>query len=589
MFKVYPKLLSYAPEKRPLAFCAVALSFLATIVRVGAYYFLFKLLHALLVEGSTASAIQRAWIVAGLLALDMLIYFLSTWLSHLLGFRLEVNLRKHGVKGLADASFKFYDTHSSGTVRKIIDDNASMTHTIVAHLIPDQAEAILAPVLIVSLAFVIDWRLGVSLLVVIVITGLFFKLMFGGAKFMEAYQQKLDEMAKNMVEFVRGIPVVKIFGVGVNSFESLVDAIKGYGELGYKYSLSCRKGYVPFQLMFFGIAAFAVPLVLLFTKTGVVDASGAELAVWLIMLFFLTGCLMSSIMKVMYVDMYARQGIMAVEKLEALFRDVDQDSLSFGTDTCVDSADVEFNNVTFSYGSEEDSPKVCEGLSFSLEEGKTYALVGPSGGGKSTICKLLSGFYRVDSGRILIGGKPLETYSEKTVMDTIAYVFQDVRLFKRSLFDNVRIAKPSASRAEVLAAMKSAGCDSILDKFPERENTIYGSQGVYLSGGEKQRLAIARALLKDAKIVVFDEASAAIDPDNEFVLQQAFARLMQGKTVIMIAHRLSSIRNVDEILVIDEGRVIERGTNAELMSIDSKYKYLQEQFNRANEWDVQNA
>ena len=273
---------------------------------------------------------------------------------------------------------------------------------------------------------------------------------------------------------------------------------------------------------------------------------------------------------------------MAVDKLEALYDEMHKDHLVFGQEERFDNFDIVFDHVTFGY---EETP-VLQDLSFTLKEKKTYALIGSSGSGKSTIAKLISGFYKIDGGSIKIGGKPLEAYNEQALIKNIAFVFQNVKLFKMSIFENVKLAKEDATREEVLEALHVAGCDSILDKFETREETIIGSKGVYLSVGEKQRLAIARAILKDANIVVLDEASASVDPDNEHELQLAFASLMKDRTVIMIAHRLSSIRYVDEILVIEDGKIIERGKDEELMQKDSKYRYFQTLYGQANEWRV---
>ena len=259
-----------------------------------------------------------------------------------------------------------------------------------------------------------------------------------------------------------------------------------------------------------------------------------------------------------------------------------QDSLRHGSREIFDHFDIEFDHVTFGYGDRT----VLKDVSFLLKQNRSYALVGASGSGKSTIAKLISGFSKVDQGAIRIGGHALEEYSEKALLENIAFVFQDVKLFKTSLYENVAMANRSAGREEVMEAFRRAGCGSILEKFKDRENTLIGSKGVYLSGGEKQRIGIARAILKDARIVIMDEASAAVDPENEHELQKAFAELMKDKTVIMIAHRLTSIRNVDEILVIEDGQVTERGTDRELMQTDTRYKYFQDLYAQANDWRV---
>ena len=284
-------------------------------------------------------------------------------------------------------------------------------------------------------------------------------------------------------------------------------------------------------------------------------------------------------------SMFSFQATSAVEKLEKMFDEMHVDKLTFGDVESFDNFDIEFDDVSFGYG--ENS--VLEHLSFSLKDEHSYALMGASGSGKTTIAKLISGFYKVNDGAIKIGGKPLNAYTQSAIIKNIAFVFQDAKLFKQSLYDNVALAKKDATRDEVLQAMHLAGCDSILDKFPERENTMIGSKGIYLSGGEKQRIAIARAILKGSNIIILDEASAAVDPESEHELQLAFSNLMKGKTVIMIAHRLTSIKNLDEILVLENGQIIERGSDAELMTGNTKYRELQNLYSSANEWRVGDA
>lgn len=300
------------------------------------------------------------------------------------------------------------------------------------------------------------------------------------------------------------------------------------------------------------------------------------------MLLFLLGAMFVSINNIMYTSKYLHDTHHALHALDTLYDEMGREALQYGEETRMERHDIAFVGVRFGYK----ETAVLEGFDLALEEGKTYALVGPSGSGKSTIAKLLSGFYRIDEGEIRIGGRSLCAYTKQTVSENIAFVFQESHLFSRSLYDNVALARPGANREEVLEAMRLAGCESILDKFPDREHTRIGSKGVYLSGGEKQRIAIARALLKDAKIVVMDEASAAIDPDNEYALQQAFRHLMKGRTVVMIAHRLSSIRNVDEVIYLEQGKVVERGRHDALMAQSGQYRQLQEMYNRANEWRV---
>lgn len=577
MINVYKKLISYAKEKQHLLYITILFSALGAMCQVWAFYNLYKLLYNVLLQNHLDNAKHYAFVIAGFLALGGLLYFFSLSASHIFAFRLESNLRKHGIDGLSKASFAFFDLNASGKTRKLIDDNAAQTHMAVAHLIPDNVGAMLSPILVLVLAFFIGLRVGVALLILLAVCGFLMQKMMGEKEFMKIYQDSLEKLSAETVEYIRGMQVVKIFGVDVRSIKALNNSITEYARYAYNYSMSCKRPYVLFQTLFFGIVAILVPLILLFAG----QSDPQKMALDLIMTSFLSGILFVYIMKIMYISMYVFQAQDAVNKLETLYTDMQKDALQFGTATDFPNYNISFENLSFGYTPDK---LILDNLSFTLEQNKSYALVGASGSGKSTIAKLISGFYKVNSGAICIGGKNITSYSKEALCNAIAFVFQDSKLFKTSIYENVAIANKNASREQVHKAMALAGVNSIIAKFKEGENTVIGSKGVYLSGGEKQRIAIARAILKDAKIVIFDEASAAIDPDNEHELQKAFANLMKDKTVIMIAHRLSTIRNVDEILVLEDGKIIERGNDAELMQQDTQYKRLQTMYKTANDW-----
>ena len=578
MLTVYKKILSYVPKERYLAYIGILLSMLSVVFKVWGYYYLSKFLIEIIVNNNIENAKYYGFCIVGLLIIGITLYGIAGLVTHVLGFRLETNLRKYGIDGLSKASFSFFDTHPSGKTRKIIDDNATDTHMIVAHLIPDNAGAILMPILLLVLGFFVSLKVGIILIILSIVGGISLSMMTGEKEFMKIYQESLETLSSETVEYVRGIQVIKIFGISVESFKALNTAIKNYSKYSLEYAMSCKRGFVGFQWFFFSFIAMVIPILLLFFNIE----DPKMLAVELIMVLFLSGALFVSLMAIMYVSMYAFMGQSVVEKLESIFEEMNSNKLTFGSNNEFENYNITFENVSFGYTDK----KIINDLSFSLEENKSYALVGSSGSGKSTIAKLISGFYKVDSGVIKIGNRSISSYSEEALINNIAFVFQNVKLFKTSIYDNVKIGKADASYEEVMTAMNLAGCNSILDKFSEREQTQIGTKGVYLSGGEKQRIAIARAILKDAKIIIMDEASAAVDSENEYELQRAFSNLIKDKTVIMIAHRLPSIRNVDEILVMDNGEIIERGTDRELMALDGEYKKLQSLYNKANEWRV---
>lgn len=579
--KVYKKLFSYVPNQLYFGWVAILFSVVSVCLTVWGYHVIYQFLDMLVVQKQVNIAETYALKTVVLLTVGAFLYVFSGIFSHVLGFRLETNLRKKGIEGLTQASFRFFDLNSSGLIRKTIDDNAAKTHVSVAHLIPDSAQAVLTPILVILLGFLISIRLGLILLLMLFLGLFLFKKMTGNNNFIKNYQNALATLSSETVEYVRGIQVIKIFGAKVTSFKALYQAIQDYSKYAYDYSLSGKKPFVWFQWLFFGIVSVVIlPIIFLLDKVSEPEM----IAVELMMLLFLSGVMFVSFMRVMYVSMYLFEANYAVENLELLYQEMQQDQLTYGRETVFSSYQIELENVSFSYR----EANVLTDFSLTFEEGKSYALVGSSGSGKSTIAKLISGFYQVDKGTIKIGGKKITDYTKKAIVETIAFVFQDSQLFSKSIYDNVALANPKASRQEVLEALELAGCNPILDKFKDREETVIGSQGVYLSGGEKQRLAIARAMLKNSKIVIMDEASASIDPDNEYELQKAFQHLMKEKTVIMIAHRLSSIKTVDKIIVLEGGQVIEEGTHDKLMDQGNTYKELIEQYEGANEWRFNN-
>lgn len=580
--KVYKKLFSYVPQSKINGVIAIAFSAVSAICSCIGYYFVYTVLLAILISNDYEAAQQLAFKAVVALTLGGLLYFIAGMFSHILGFRLETNLRKKGIEGISTASFRFFDIHESGIIRKTIDDNAAMTHTAVAHMIPDLGQAVLTPIFMILLGFVVSIEVGVGLIVAVLIgTLLLMKMMGGEVSFMELYQEALKKLSGETVEYVRGIQVIKIFKADVKSFKALYEAIMNYSENAYAYSKSCKVPYVIYQWMFLG----AVSIVSLPVAFYLQMVENKEFFfIKLMMFLFLLGLIYVSVMRIMYMSQHIFNAKYAVENLEKIYDEMQKDKLNFGSDTNIENYDISFENMDFAYGEKA----VFKDFNLKLEAGRSYALVGASGSGKSTLAKLLSGFYKVDKGSIKIGNKKLESYTQQTITKAISFVFQDPKLFKISIYENVALAKPEASKDEVLKALELAGCTDILDKFPERENTLIGTKGVYLSGGEKQRISIARAILKGSPILVMDEASAAIDADNEYKLQESFKNLMKDKTVIMIAHRLSSIENVDEILVLKNGNVIERGNHRALIEKNGEYKNLLDLYHTTNDWRLNN-
>ena len=579
VLNLYKRLFAYAPEKKWLAVFSMIAAAFSSFFLIASYWYLWQLFYELLVTQNYSMAIYNSKLVVIYMILDGIIYFMALMLSHLLGFRVETNIRKIGLVNLLEASFSFFDKHPSGAIRKIIDDNAGQTHTTVAHLIPDNVVAVILPLLMIIMTFMIDYRLGILLLISIVIGIFQYSAMNGGEEFMMEYTDSLEKMSAEIIEYVRGMQVLKIFGITVRSYKSLLYAITSYAENTYKYSLRCKVPFVSFQTLFNTYYLVGVPVGLYFITQG----ESAPIIVTKVAFFAcFAGIIFASFMRIMFAFQNNFNAKQVLERLDNLIVGMKQEKLSHGQIEKMRKFDIAFENVSFKY----EENYIIKDLSFYLEEGKTYAFVGPSGSRKSTLAKLISGFYAIQEGQIKIGGHTIREYAEETLLKNISFVFQHSKLFKKSIYENVKIGNPKATREEVLEALRLAQCQSILDKLPEREHTIIGSTGIYLSGGETQRVAIARAILKNANLIILDEASASTDPENEYELQQALSHLIKGKTTIMIAHRLSSIRNVDEILFIEKGQIVERGSYEELIKADGRYKAWNDLYYQANDWRV---
>lgn len=573
---IYKKLKEYAPEKMMNAYIAIILVLFASLCSVLSYYYVYHFIREIVIVGNSDNLLSIALRIILLLVVNTITYFLSVYFTHDLAFRLETNLKKEGIKQLMNASFSFYDQNESGRIRKVIDDNTALTHMSIAHLIPDLSAAVFIPFFGTILNFYIDYRLGILFLFSIVFGLYLIKRMMGEEIFMSQYMNALEKMNAGAVEYVRGIPVLKIFKTNITALKDFYKSVTDYSDLALKYSMSCRTWYVFFQVLFNSIFIFII-IAFFFISMD----SKVFLSKFLFYVVF-NGVIFAAFMKIMYVFMYSFQSSSAIEKIENLIKEMKKNQLKSGTVTQIEKPSIEFRDVSFGYGDH----LVIENLSFELQPGKTYALVGSSGSGKTTIAKLISGFYPLNNGDILIGGLPITSYTQETLASYIANVFQDTKLFKTTIYENVRIGNKQASHKQIMEALEYAQCDDVLNKFETRENTIIGAKGVHLSGGEVQRISIARAILKNAPIIIMDEASAAADPENEYELQKALSHLIKDKTVIMIAHRLSSIKNVDEVLVVEGGKIVERGNHNKLMNMNGRYRELQDMYRVSNEWRI---
>lgn len=565
----------------PISMFLSALSALAGLLP---FILIWLIVRELLSTGGTlvsGNVITYAWWAAGLAVAGVLLYFTALMASHLAAFRVESNLRREAMRRIARMPLGFFDCHTSGRIRKIIDDNASITHTFLAHQMPDLAEAILVPLVAVVLVFWFDWRLGLACIVPIVIAMMTMGYMMGtkGRQFMQSYMNSLEEMNAEAVEYVRGIPVVKVFQQTIYSFKNFHRCIMNYNKMVFGYTHMWEKPMSFYTVVINGFVFFLAPLAIL-----LIDYSGhyAEVLLNFFLFVLITPVFSQNIMKNMYLNQALGQASEAIGRLDSL---LSYKELPVSTSPKpVTEFDIRFDKVSFTYPGA--AQKAVDNVSFFIPQGKTVALVGASGGGKTTIARLVPRFWEAAEGEVLIGGVNVKDVAPEELMKDVSFVFQHTRLFKTTLLENIKYGNPDASLDEVQRAIDIAQCREIIDRLPLGLETRIGAEGTYLSGGEQQRIVLARAILKNAPIVVLDEATAFADPENEYLIQRALKELTRGKTVLMIAHRLSSITGADRILVVDKGRIAEQGTHTELVEKQGIYNRMWNEYRQSVCWTI---
>ncbi len=578
------KLQAYMGTRRlllPLSMILAVMSSLLSLLPFLLTWFIIR--ELLFIDGSTdmQAVYFYAWWAVITALLGVLFYFLALSLSHLAAFRAEVNIRREAMRKIMKLPLGFIISNTSGRIRKIIDDNASVTHSFLAHQLPDLMGTVLSPLAVLVMIFVFDWRLGlVSLLPVIIAFALLSFMMGGkGRTFMKSYMNSLEEMNTEAVEYVRGIPVVKVFQQSVFSFKNFLNSITRYKDMVSAYTRLWKNPMSAYVVMINAFVFVLVPVTIILISMG----EPPKLIILDMLLFvLLTPVFGMSIMKSMYLNQALGLAKEAVERIEEL---VDHQPLpAVKHPQQIKTFDIEFENVSFCYP--DSSEKAIDRISFRIPQGGSCALVGPSGSGKTTIARLLPRFWDVGSGAVKIGGVDIRMLDANDLMQHISFVFQDAYLFKTTLKENVIMGRPGAPDHEVERALEMAQCKDIVGRLPDGLDTRIGADGTYLSGGEKQRLALARAILKDAPIIVLDEATAFADPENEHLIRRALSELTLNKTVLMIAHRLSTISQLDQILVVDNGRIVQRGTQRELLAQNGLYKLMWSEYQQSVQWAV---
>ena len=531
---------------------------------------------------STIGLVSRyAWWAAGLAIASIILYFLALSASHLAAFRVETNMRRYAMRKIVNMPLGFFDNTTGGRIRKIIDDNAGITHGFLAHQLPDLAGTVVIPLTALVLIFVFDWRLGLACLVPIVLSMSIMGFMLGkkGRYFMKSYMDSLEEMNTEAVEYVRGIPVVKVFQQTVFSFKNFHNSIVKYKKMVSEYTKMWKVPMSLYTVIINGFAYFLIPAAILLIG----NASNYTTVILNVFLYVLVTPIFSqSIMKSMYLNQAIGQAKEAIDRLENLIS-VKPLPVAANPER-ISGYEVRFDRVSFSYPGT--GQKAVDQVSFVIGKGKTIALVGASGGGKTTIARLIPRFWDVDEGAVTIGGVNVKNIASDELMRQISFVFQNTRLFKTSLLENIKYGNPSATLEEVNKAVDLAQCREIINRLPKGLDTKIGTEGTYLSGGEQQRVVLARAILKNAPIVVLDEATAFTDPENEHLIQQALKKLTEGKTVLIIAHRLTTIQNADNILVIGAGKIVEQGSHNELLAKKGFYTKMWNEYRKSVQWTI---
>ncbi len=571
-------------KRKVLLPAAMLLSALSALAGMLPYILIWLIVRELLEHGeitSSGNVVTYAWWAAGMAVASIVLYFAALMSSHLAAFRVESNLRKEAMRQIVRMPLGFFDINTSGRIRKIIDDNAGVTHSFLAHQLPDLAATFLVPLVAAILIFVFDWILGLACIVPVIIAMLVMGFMMNaeGRQFMKNYMTSLEEMNTEAVEYVRGIPVVKVFQQTIYSFKNFHRCIMNYNKMVFGYTRMWEKPMSLYTVIINGFVFFLAPLAIL-----LIGYSGNYASVLLNFFLFvlITPVFSQSIMKSMYLNQALGQASEAIGRLENL---VAYEHLTVVEHPQpVKEFSIQFEKVSFSYPGA--NQKAVDDVSFTIPQGNTVALVGASGGGKTTIARLVPRFWEATEGKVLIGGINVREIAPEELMKYISFVFQNTKLFKTSLLENIKYGNPDATMEEVERAVDMAQCREIINKLPLGLNTKIGTEGTYLSGGEQQRIVLARAILKNAPIIVLDEATAFADPENEHLIQQALKELTKGKTVLMIAHRLSSITDADNILVIDKGKIAEQGTHANLLGKQGIYYHMWNEYQQSVRWTI---
>ena len=577
------RLLGYAGKRKFFSYASWVLAALSALVALAPFYFIFNIIKEVFETtpdfGNAKNLTFNGWMAVLFAVVGYLLYIAALMCSHMAAFRVATNMRKDVLSHLVKLPLGYVEEAGSGRLRKIINDSTAASETYLAHQLPDKAVAVATPIGLIALLFIFDWKLGILSLIPVVLAFLIMASMTGKkmAQKMREYQNSLDAMSNEAVEYVRGIPVVKTFGQTVFSFKRFKATIDNYEKWVISYTKDLRIPMMLYTAAINSVFVFLIVVALIFTKNGVTN----EFLLNFIFYIIITPVISLTLTKMMYQSENAMIVADALQRVDTIL-DAEQLPEAVNGKKPADSS-IEFRNVSYSYDGVKNA---VENVSLNIHSGSTVAFVGPSGSGKSTMANLISRFFDVSEGQVLVGGVDVRNIKKDILMDNVSFVFQNSHLIKGTILDNVRMARPQASREEVMNALEKSQCMDIVKKLPNGVDTVVGTNGVYLSGGEQQRIAIARVMLKNSPVVILDEATAFADPDNEVMVQKAFSELAKDRTVIMIAHRLSTVAGADRIYVLKDGKIEEYGKYNELINNGGMFSKMWNDYRHSVDWKV---
>lgn len=577
------RLLDYAGKRKYFSYASWVLAALSALVSLAPFYFIFNIIKEVIKTspdfGNAKNLIFNGWMAVLFAVVGYLLYIAALMCSHMAAFRVATNMRKDVLNHLVKLPLGYVEEVGSGRLRKIINDSTAASETYLAHQLPDKAVAVATPIGLIALLFIFDWKLGILSLIPVVLAFLIMASMTGKkmAQKMREYQNSLDAMSNEAVEYVRGIPVVKTFGQTVFSFKRFKATIDNYEKWVISYTKDLRIPMMLYTAAINSVFVFLIAGAVIFTKNGVTDKFLLNLIFYII----ITPVISLTLTKIMYQSENAMIVADALQRIDTVLEAKPLPEPETGK--VPSDSSVEFRNVSYSY---DGIKNALENISLNIPAGSTVAFVGPSGSGKSTLANLVSRFFDVSEGQVLVGGVDVRNIKKEILMDNVSFVFQNSHLIKGTILDNVRMARPQASKEEVMNALEKSQCMDIVKKLPNGVDTVVGTNGVYLSDGEQQRIAIARVMLKNAPVVILDEATAFADPDNEVMVQKAFSELAKNRTVIMIAHRLSTVAGADRIYVLKDGKIEEYGKYYELINNGGMFSKMWNDYRHSVDWKV---